>query len=95
MRGHLRYEDRPSYVPSRISRVGLHQRQTEFQQCIERDGVAVVPSGLPEQELAQLTAGLVTLAANHDRGARGGLRDAFCLLPAARPRLLPPSTIEV
>jgi hypothetical protein len=62
----------------------MHLRQTEFQQYIERDGFAVVPSGLPEQELAQLTADLVTLAAEHDLGARGGLRDAFRLLPAAR-----------
>lgn len=62
----------------------MHLRQTEFQQYIERDGFAVVPSDLPEQELAQLTADLVTLAAEHDLGARGGLRDAFRLLPAAR-----------
>jgi hypothetical protein len=62
----------------------MHLSLAEFQQRIERDGFAVVPSGLPAQELGPLTATLGALAAEHDLGARGGLRDAFRLVPAAR-----------
>ena len=49
---------------------------------IERDGYAVVPSGVPSGTLDLLTRDLERLGTRVDLGARGGVRDAFRLLPA-------------
>ena len=62
----------------------MHESVTEFRRHIEHDGFAVVPSGVSEHDLTELTAGLEHLAAERDLAARGGLRDAFRLVPGAR-----------
>jgi hypothetical protein len=61
----------------------MHASLTEFRWRIEHDGFAVVPSGVSEHDLTQLTAALEHLAAERDLATRGGLRDAFRLVPGA------------
>jgi hypothetical protein len=56
----------------------------DLQSAIERDGFAVVPSGVPEPELLRLQSALEALAVEIDLGARGGVRDAFRLVPGVR-----------
>jgi hypothetical protein len=63
---------------------------TEVRGKIEHDGYAVVPSGVPEGELDALALALERLADQVDLGTRGGVRDAFRLLPAVRELALSP-----
>lgn len=49
---------------------------------IESNGYAVVPSGISATTLDLLTRELEQLGATQDLGARGGVRNAFRLLPA-------------
>jgi ectoine hydroxylase-related dioxygenase (phytanoyl-CoA dioxygenase family) len=50
--------------------------------AIGNNGYAVMPSGISAPALDQLINDLERLGANIDLGARGGVRDAFRLLPA-------------
>ena len=56
----------------------------EFRAAIEHDGYAMLPSKLPSRHLDVLTSAMEQLGATVDLGARGGVRDAFRLLPAVR-----------
>jgi Phytanoyl-CoA dioxygenase (PhyH) len=58
--------------------------QTEFLQSIDQDGFAVVPSGVPEDQLSSLATALARLAGEVDLGRRGGVRDAFRRVPPVR-----------
>jgi hypothetical protein len=51
---------------------------------IQKDGYAVVTSGVPTATLDLLTCELEQLDATVDLGSRGGVRDAFRLLPGVR-----------
>jgi hypothetical protein len=62
----------------------MHPCLTDLRRRIEHDGFAVVPSGVSEHDLTQLTVALEHLAAGQDLATCGGLRDAFRLVPGAR-----------
>jgi Phytanoyl-CoA dioxygenase (PhyH) len=66
-------------IPNRMSR-----NLTQFQSALERDGFAVVPGAVPGAELLALEIALEHLSAEMDLGTRGGVRDAFRLVPAVR-----------
>jgi hypothetical protein len=56
---------------------------------LDRDGFAILPSGVAEQDLATLTSELEAICAESPSHRvaelpRGGLRDAFRLIPSAR-----------
>jgi hypothetical protein len=57
---------------------------TELVAALEQDGFAVTRPGVPDQVLDDLIRALDQLGAHIDLGTRGGVRDAFRLLPAVR-----------
>jgi hypothetical protein len=64
--------------------------KTEFLDPVEHQGFAVVLSGVPEERFEQLGASLEQLAGQVDLGRRGGVRDAFRLVPAIRELAISP-----
>lgn len=56
----------------------------EFLQRVEHEGFAVLPSCVPDDQLRALGLCLQHLADQVDLGRRGGIRDAFRLVPAIR-----------
>jgi hypothetical protein len=58
--------------------------RTEYCDRIEQDGFAMVPAGIPATDLDDLTLAIEQLGADVDLGVRGGVRDAFRLVPAVK-----------